>query len=118
MFGTDVSDMQSDISISGDKITGTLKYLAEGDLVDTWGAGNFLALKFFGFDSDAEKVMVGLEPSYGGGLVDILPDPDKNGAFKITDKDHQKFVVQSIDGDRTTTQYFDLSGLTVQGAGA
>lgn len=110
--------MQTDISIANGKITGTLKYLAEGDLVDTWGAGNFLALKFSGFDNDAEKVLVGLEPSVSSGLVDILPDPDKNGAFKITDKDHQKFVVKSIDGERTTTQYFDLSGLTVQGAGA
>lgn len=118
VFGTDVSDIQSNVSVSGDKITGTLKYLAEGELPTTWGAGNFLVLKFSDFDADAEKVLVGLEPSYGGGLVDILPDPDKNGAFKITDKDHQKFVVKSIDGDRTRTQYYDLSGLTVQGAGA
>ena len=118
MFGTDVSDMQSDVSVSNGKITGTLKYLGEGSLVDTWGAGNFLALKFTNLDPNAESVKVGLEPSVSSGLVEIIDDPDKNGAFKITDKDTQKFVVQSQKGTMTTTQYFDLSGLTVQGSGA
>ena len=42
-WGTAVSDMQSNIAVSGNKITGTLKYLAEGQLVTDWGAGNFLA---------------------------------------------------------------------------
>lgn len=114
MFGTLVSDMQSDVSVGNGKITGTLKYLDSGDLVDTWGAGNFIGLKFSNIDENATSVMVGLEPSYGAGLVDIVPDPDKNGAFKITDKENQKFKVVSTDGTNTTTQVFSLKDLVLE----
>lgn len=57
---------------------------------------------------------VGLQPSQGSGLVEIINDPDKNGVFKITDKDTQKFVVVITDGTQTTTQEFDLSGLELE----
>ena len=112
LFGTDVSDMQSDISIEGTKIKGTLKYLSEGNLVDTWGAGNFIALKFSEIDDKATSVKVGLEPSVSSGLVEIIDDPDKNGAFKITSKT-QKFKVVSTDGTSTVTQTYDLDGLNL-----
>ena len=111
MFGTDVSDMQSGVSVSGRNITGTLKYLDEGALVDTWGAGNFIALKFSNFDANATSVKVGLDPSQSSGLVEILTDPDKNGAFKITNKDTQVFkVVTTISGGATKTDTYTLSG--------
>lgn len=113
MFGTLVSDMQTDVSVANGAITGTLNYLDEGSLVDTWGAGNFLVLKFEDIDPNATSVKVGLDPSQGSGLVEIIDDPDKNGAFKITDKDTQVFKVVTTDGEHTTTQTFDLSGLTV-----
>lgn len=35
-----------------------------------------------------------------------------NGVFKVTDKDSQSFVVQTTVDGETTTQTFDLSGLT------
>ena len=38
--------MQENIVITDDAITGTLKKLSAGDLVDYWGEGNFIALKF------------------------------------------------------------------------
>ena len=106
--------MQDNISISNGKITGTLKFLADGAIPAKWGEGYFLALKFSGFDSDAEKVLVGLNPSVSSGLVDILPDPDKNGVFKVTNKDKQRFEVKSIDGLKYTTQFFDLSELELE----
>ena len=115
MFGYHVSDLQnSDVAVNGSKITGTLKYVADGELADYWGAGNFLALKFDDIDADATSVMVGLDPSEGSGLVEIINDPDKNGAFKITNKNTQKFKVVQTVGDRTLTQTFDLSGLTLE----
>lgn len=104
------------MSVSGGKITGTSKYLSTGQLVTDWGAGNFLALKFTNIDSDATSVKVGLEPSEGSGLVEIINDPDKDGVFKITDKDTQKFVVVQSDGLYTKKQTFDLSELTLEGA--
>lgn len=112
-WGTLASDMQTDLSVGDGAITGTLKYLSEGQLVTDWGAGNFMALKFSDIDSDATSVKVGLEPSAGSGLVEIIDDPDKNGVFKISDKDTQKFVVVSSDGVYKLKQTFDLSGLTV-----
>ena len=106
--------MQSGISVSDNAITGTLKYLSSGQLVTDWGAGNFLALKFSGTDPRATSVKVGLAPSEGSGLVELIDDPDQNGVFKITNKDVQKFKVVVSDGTNTTVQTFDLSGLTVE----
>lgn len=106
--------MQSSIAIADGAITGTLKYLSSGQLVTDWGAGNFLALGFEP-DSRAASVKVGLQPSQGSGLVELVGDPDMMGVFKITDKDTQKFVIISSDtGGQTVKQVFDLSGLTVE----
>ena len=85
-----------------------------GTIVDAWGAGNFIALKFANIDSRATSCKVGMNPSEGSGLVEIIGDPDMNGVFKVTDKDAQKFVVVTTDGHATTRQEFDLSGLTVE----
>lgn len=105
--------MQTGLTVANGAITGTLSYLSSGQLVTDWGAGNFMALAFTNIDSDATSVKVGLEPSAGSGLVEIIDDPDKMGVFKITDKDAQKFVVVSSDGLFTLKQTYDLSGLTV-----
>lgn len=60
--------------------------------------------------------MVGLDPSQGTGLVEIISDPDKNGVFKISDKDTQVFKVVVTDGTNTTTKTYDLTGLTLETA--
>ena len=112
--GVTVADMQTDVVVSNGAITGTIKYLDEGALVNRWGEGNFIALKFTNIDPSATSVMVGLEPSYGGGLVEIINDPDKDGGFKITDKDEQVFKVVQSNGTTTKTQTFTLSGLTLE----
>ena len=118
IFGVDVSDIQDDISIADGKITGTLKYLPEGNAItNKWGAGNFIALAFDNWDENAKSVLVGLEPSVSSGLVDVINDPDKNGVFKVTDKENQKFVVVTKAGMKATRQYFDLSDLTCEDAG-
>lgn len=116
MFGTLVSDMQSGVYVASGEVHGTLKYLDTGALVDQWGAGNFLALKFSDIGSDIISVKVGLEPSMGSGLVEIIDDPDKNGAFKITDKNAQKFKIISTDGKDEHVQTYNLSTLTLETA--
>ena len=115
IFGTLTSDIQSNVSVTGNAVTGTLKYVDSGALASDWGAGNFLVLKF-GADNwdDYTSVKVGLTPSAGSGLVEVINDPDKNGVFKITDKATQKFTVVATDGEYTRTSYYDLSGLTVE----
>ena len=112
MWGTLVSDMQSGVAVADGKITGTLNELTSGALVDTWGAGHFLALKFTDLDPAATSVKVGLDPSQSSGLVEIIDDPDKNGAFKITSTT-QKFKVVTTVGTQTKTQTFDLSDLVL-----
>lgn len=105
--------MQSDITISGSTITGTLKYLdSDNAITQVWDAGNFLCLKFPDADIETSTVKVGLEPSAGSGLVEL--DPDKNGVFKVTDKLRQKFVVQITKDGETVVQRYDLSGLTCE----
>ena len=106
--------MQSKIKVEGDEITGTLKYLDSGSLVDTYGAGNFIALKFSDIPESATSVKVGLEPSEGTGLVELINDPDKNGVFKVTNRFTQNFKIVTTDGTKTTTQIFDLARLNVQ----
>ena len=113
IYETPVSDIQTDVVVSGKKIVGTLKYLEDGPIAGYWGAGNFLALKFANVDPKATSIKVGLNPSEGSGLVELLGDPDMNGVFKITDKDTQVFRVVITDGHTTTTTDYDLSDLTV-----
>ena len=116
LFGTKVSDMQEDVVVGDDEIVGTLKYLDSGDLVTTWGAGNFMALNFVNNDfSKYSSVKVGMDPSQSSGLVEIINDPDKNGVFKVTNKDTQVFKIVYTDAEtgETNTQTFDLSGLEV-----
>lgn len=90
-----------------------MNYITTGSLPPVWGDGNFLALKFEDLDPNATSVKVGLEPSMGSGLAEIINDPDKNGTFKITNKNTQKFKVVQTDGSKTNVQYYDLSGLTL-----
>lgn len=105
----DVSDLQEDVEVTGDKISGTLKYIDSGTLKDVWGAGYFLCLKFSDVDETATSVAVGLKPTEGSGMAEL--DDDMNAVFKITDKGNQKLKVVSTDGTRIRVQTFDLNGL-------
>ena len=107
------SSLQTDVAVANGAITGTLHKVTSGTLKKDWGAGWFLALKFTNIDSDATSVLVGMEPSVSSGLVELINDPDKNGVFKVTDKDTQKLtVIQRCKGYNRVQQY-DLSGLTL-----
>jgi len=115
MFEVNVSSMQSGVNVANGAITGTLKYMkADNGITSVWGKGNFLCLDFSATDWSAySSVMVGLDNSVSGKLVDVLADPDKNGVFKITNKETQRFMIvaTSADGRQVHKQYFDLSGL-------
>ena len=109
------SEYQSGVTVKGGKITGTLKFV-EGGLAQSGylaGDGYFLALSLYDNDmSGLDTVKVGLVPSAGSGLVRIDDDVDKVIVMKLTDKDVQRFKVQSSKaGYNTNNQMFDLSGL-------
>ena len=118
MFDVNVSSMQSGVTVADGKITGTLKMMkAANGITSQWGIGNFLCLDFSAADWSAySEVLVGLDNSQGSGLADIIPDPDKNGLFKITNKDTQRLMIvtTSADGKQKNVQYFDLSGLVCE----
>lgn len=85
-----------------------------GPIAGYWGAGNFMVLHFKDVDPRLTSVKVGMDPSEGSGLVELLGDPDMNCVAKVTDKDTQTFVVEKSDGITTTRQVYDLSGLTCE----
>lgn len=89
-----------------------MKYFndASTDLVQAWGPGNFLALKF---ESNANEVLVGLNPSAGSGMQKL--DSDMNGVWKITDAEHQVLKVIAKTGDNKVERTFRLNGLVIEG---
>ena len=118
MYDHLVSSFQdADVAVSGNAITGTLKFI-EGGLSPAGplsGDGYFLALKLSNIDADATSVKVGLSPSEGTGLVEIIDDPDKNLVAKITNNNTQIFVVEQSDNKgNKRTQKFSLAGLTLE----
>ena len=116
MFDVLVSSMQkNDISISGGNITGTLKYLDSGSPAATYGAGYFIALKWSNLDADTTSLKVGIIPSEGTGMVECFSDLDRNGYFKVTNKNLQKIKIRQADNSgNVTIQTFDISGLTLE----
>lgn len=99
--------------MSNGAISGTLHKLTSGAIPDYWGEGYFMALAFENPDENATSIKVGMYPSEGSGLVELLGDPDMNGVFKVTDKAEQVFRAVTTDGTQTKTIDFDLSGLVM-----
>lgn len=102
--------MQDDVEVSGSSITGTLIKQTSGAIVDYWGQGYFIGLKFTP-DSDATTTKVGLAPSAGSGMVAL--EPDNLAMFKLTDINSQRLKVVSLRTGEEKTWFFDLSGLTL-----
>ena len=107
IFDTPTSSLMDGVTVTGNRITGTLKYVTSGSLPAVWGAGNFLALDF----SEWQGVKVGLVPTQGAGFVPL--DSDKDGAFKIKDTSQKLVVIKKVGEEQVTTIY-DLSGLTLE----
>lgn len=117
VYGTLVSNLQTDVTISGNNINGTLKFI-EGGLAPSGylaGDGYFLALKLTATWGNYTSVKVGLVPSQESGMVEILNDPDHNLVAKITDTS-QKFKVVSTDGTHTVERTYSLYGLELEEA--
>lgn len=110
-WGTKASEIQSDVAVANGAITGTLTKITSGALVEGWGEGYFLALKFTKANAKLTSIKAGLNPSVSSGLVEL--DEDMLGVFKITDKDDQRFETLATDGELEFASFYDLSGLTL-----
>ena len=114
------ADFQSDVAVADGKITGTLTFI-EGGLSPSGplsGDGYFLALKWGNPPADTTSLKVGLVPSASGmDLIECLDDTDRNGVFKITDKETQVFVIEYTKGGVVQHRAYDLSGLVYAAEG-
>lgn len=117
LFDVTASTFQkNDIVVSDNGISGTLKEMVDSNpITDVWGTGYFIGLKFV-LPEGCTSCKVGLNPSEGSGLVEIIDDPDKDGVFKVTDKDTQNIRVESIVNGVEVVKEYDLSTLTLQAA--
>ena len=107
--------MQDNVAVSNGVVTGSLKFI-KGGIAQSGplaGDGHFLALKFSADWDGYTSVKVGLEPTKGTGLVEILDDPDKNGVFKIDNK-NQKLKVVCKSSTTSKTQTYSLTGLVLE----
>ena len=99
------------------EITGNLAFIAGGLAASgpLAGDGNFLSLTLSCSDwSKYDKVLAGLDPSAGPGLVRIDNDtsePAHTIVMKITDNEDQKFVVESYRGSLVVREEFSLAEL-------
>lgn len=114
------ADFQSDVTVADGKITGTLTFI-EGGLAESGplaGDGYFLALKWGNPPANTTSLKVGLVPSASGmDLVECLSDTDRNGVFKISDKDNQVFVIEYTKGGQVQRRAYDLSDLVLSAEG-
>ena len=115
--------MQDDIVVdeANGTISGTLKFIAGGlsPAGPLAGDGYFMALTMADNTyTGLTSVKVGLAPSEGTGLVELIDDPDKNMVLKVTNKNKQRFMIEQTDGTKYKAQSYDLSGLVFESTGA
>lgn len=95
IHGTTVSDLQEDVSISNNVISGNLKVQTSGELVTELGAGYFFAYKVANA-SDFVKVEAGID----GSLEEI--SANNNGVIKVNDNNHT-FTVRAYTSEEDYT---------------
>ena len=113
-----MSDLQTGVSISNNSASGTLNYVSdyEGFSSDTeLQSGNYIALHWSDPDASITSLKVGVVPSsIGAELVECINDTDRNGVFRITNKNSQVIRLVQSDGENAHTQDISLTGLTLE----
>lgn len=111
LFGKVISDLQDDIEIGDDVITGTLKHVVDytgfsGD--QALQSGNYIAIHAFVPDVDDVVITVKVTNP-------VVLDEDGIAVLRIADKNSQTItVVASKEGYESVEKVFDLSGLTCE----
>lgn len=107
--------MQTNLAVSGDKITGTLKNISDGSVWDsgTWGSdestGHFMFVKATGVPEGSVATI----EVYGGAHGPTTLDSDLNCVVRITDKDTQKLILTVVKSGVKETKVYSLKGLTL-----
>lgn len=99
-----VKDIQKDIQITGDKVTGTSNYIT--GITGAGGDGNYLVLELPQAKEKGNKVTC----SFEGGSPVTLSTTDYQYLIKLNQK---KPVTITITGGIETTRTLDISGVTL-----
>lgn len=113
LFGKAVNELQSDVDVSDDEVTDTLKYV--DGYVDfssnvSEQSGNYLALKIEAEPAEAETVV----ELVGGTKGPVTLDKDMNIVLLIKNKDTQSIKVTTTHNEESVTKTYGLSGLTLE----
>ena len=113
LFGKTVNELQSDVVVSDDEVTGPLKYV--DGYVDfssnvSEQSGNYLALKIEAEPAEAETVV----ELVGGTKGPVTLDDDMNIVLLIKNKDTQSIKVTVDDGEDSATKTYGLTRLTLE----
>lgn len=113
LFGKAVNELQSDMVVADDEVTGTLKYV--NGYVDfssntSEQSGNYLTLKIEAEPAEAETVV----ELVGGTKGPVALDDDMNIVLLIKNKDTQSIKVTVDNGENSTTKTYGLIGLTLE----
>ncbi|MFR4579779.1 MAG: hypothetical protein ACLT76_09355 [Clostridium fessum] len=113
LLGKAVNELQSDVVIADDEVTGTLKYV--NGYVDfssntSEQSGNYLALKIEAEPAEAETVV----ELVGGTKGPVTLDDDMNIVLLIKNKDTQSIKVTTTHNEESITKTYGLSGLTLE----
>ncbi len=103
LFGKTVNELQSDVVVSDDEVTGTLKYV--DGYVDfssnvSEQSGNYLALKIEAEPAEAETVV----ELVGGTKGPVTLDDDMNIVLLIKNKDTQSIKVTTTHNGESVTE--------------
>ena len=113
LFGKAVNELQSDMVVADDEVTGTLKYVnGYVDFISNTSeqSGNYLALKIEAEPAEAETVV----ELVGGTKGPVALDDDMNIVLLIKNKDTQSIKVTITHNEESITKIYGLSGLTLE----
>lgn len=113
LFGKAANELQSDMVVADDEVTGALKYV--NGYVDfssntSEQSGNYLALKIEAEPAEAETVV----ELVGGTKGPVALDDDMNIVLLIKNKDTQSIKVTTTHNGESITKIYGLSGLTLE----
>ena len=113
LFGKTVNELQSDVVVSDDEVTGTLKYVdgyVDFSSIVSEQSGNYLALKIEAEPAESETVV----ELVGGTKGPVTLDDDMNIVLLIKNKDTQSIKVTTTHNEESITKTYGLSGLTLE----
>ena len=113
LFGKAVNELQSDVVVADDEVTGTLKYVdgyVDFSSNTSEQSGNYLALKIEAEPAEAETAV----EIVGGTKGPVTLDDDMNIVLLIKNKDTQSIKVTTTYNEESITKTYGLSGLTLE----